>query len=243
VDDSPAPRGSLFIGTSGFAYADWAPLFYPAGLRSDGLLAHYATRLNSVELNNTFYQHPRPERIATWTAATPSEFRFVVKAQRGGSLRAMGEAAGQTVGWLTAPYRLFAERLGAVLFRVPEQVRRDDSRLATLLGAWPADIPLVLEFQHESWHVDEVLGMLRAHSVALCATDLDERDAPDLRLTGEFIYLRLRRTAYTAGELEHWTDRLAPFLAAGTDCYVFLRHDENGLSALRAEEMRRLLRA
>ena len=236
-------HGTLYAGTSGFAYADWAPLFYPAGTRGNALLSEYATRLNAVELNNTFYQHPKPERIAAWLSQTPEEFRFIVKAQRGGSMRAFGEAAAQTVGWLTGPYRLFGERLGAVLFRVPENIHRDVVRLRTMLEAWPADMPLVAEFQHPSWHDDEVYDLLRAHATTLCATDLDDRDLPDLRLTGASIYLRLRRTSYTDAELAQWADRLAAFLDDGIDSYVFLRHDESGASALRAVRLREMLAA
>jgi uncharacterized protein YecE (DUF72 family) len=234
-------KAYLYAGTSGFAYADWAPLFYPAGSRASSLLPAYAARLNAVELNNTFYQHPKPDRIAAWLSQTPSDFRFVVKAQRGGSMRAFGEAAAQTVGWLTAPYRLFGDRLGAVLFRVPENIHRDVTKLRLMLDAWPGDVPLVTEFQHESWHDDDVHGLLREHGAVLCATDLDERDPPDLRLTGDFIYLRLRRASYTEEELGSWAARLRAFLDAGTNCYVFLRHDENGESALRAERLRGLL--
>src|SRR5689334_20980003 len=233
--------GRAFVGTSGFAYADWIPLFYPAGTRSSALLPAYAEQLNTVELNNTFYQHPKPDRIASWLAQTPAEFRFVVKAQRGGSMRAFGEAAAQTVGWLTAPYRLFGQRLGAVLFRVGENIHRDDSKLHSMLDAWPADIPLVAEFQHSSWHNDEIFALLSDHHVTLCATDLDGQDPPDLRLTGNSIYLRLRRESYTDEELRSWADRLSAFLDGDTDCYVFLRHDEHGESALRATRLREML--
>jgi uncharacterized protein YecE (DUF72 family) len=232
--------GRLFSGTSGFAYPDWAPLFYPAGSPPKALLGLYSVRLNAVELNNTFYQQPRPDKVAAWLAATPESFRFVVKAQRGGSMRAFGAAAAQTVEWLTGPYRLFGERLGSVLYRVPEQVARDDARLALLLEAWPADLPLTLEFQHPSWHVDEVHELLRARSATLCATDLDDRPAPDLRLTGKQLYLRLRRSAYAADDIRAWADRLAPFLADGVDCYVFFRHDADGRSALNAEALNAL---
>lgn len=232
-----AARGTLYAGTSGFAYTAWAPLFYPPGLRSNALLAHYSSRLNAVELNNTFYQQPRPERVAAWLAATPEDFRFVVKAQRGGSMRALGEAAPETVEWLTGPYRRFGTRLGCVLYRVPENVRRDDERLQLLLRAWPADMPLSLEFQDPSWHADDVFGLLSAHSVALCATDLDDREPPDLRLTGSFIYLRLRRTAYCDAELDAWGEPIKAFLDEGTDCYVFLRHDDTGRSALTAARL------
>ena len=236
-------RGTLYAGTSGFAYADWAPLFYPAGTRSAELLHAYAERLNAVELNNTFYQHPKQDRITAWLAATPADFRFSVKAQRGGSMRAFGEAAAQTVEWLTAPYRLFGERLGTGLFRVPENIHLDASRLRLMLEARPMDMPLTVEFQHPSWHVDEVFELLRAQAATLCATDLDGRDPPDLRLTGRFLYLRLRRQSYTDDELTRWSDRLQAFLDSGTDCYVFLRHDKHGDSALRAERMLELFRA
>lgn len=233
--------GRLYAGTSGFAYPDWAPLFYPAGARGSALLGLYAARLAAVELNNTFYQQPRPDKVAGWLAATPALFRFVVKAQRGGSMRAFGEAAAQTVEWLTGPYRLFGERLGCVLYRVPEQVRRDDARLTRLLEAWPTDLPLTMEFQHSSWHVDEVFDLLRAHSAALCATDLDDQAAPDLRLTGKHVYLRLRRSSYSPDDIRAWADRLAPFLDDGVDSFVFFRHDADGSSALNAESLSQLL--
>jgi uncharacterized protein YecE (DUF72 family) len=230
-------RGRAYIGTSGFAYPDWSPLFYPAGLRATDLLSHYSGRLPAVELNNTFYQQPKPDKIAAWLAATPADFRFVVKAQRGGSMRAFGEAAAQTVEWLTAPYRLFGERLGGVLYRVPENMHRDDERLRHLLEAWPADMPIVVEMQNPEWQVDEVFELLSSRGATLCATDLDDRDAPDLRLTGRTIYLRLRRSAYSAADLAEWADRLSAFLESGIDCYVFFRHDADGTSALRATEL------
>ena len=236
-------RGRLYVGTSGFSYPGWIGRFYDLGLRSEELLAFYAKRLNAVELNNTFYQQPKPKRIAAWLYATPPDFRFVLNAPRGGSMRAFGTAAAETVAWLTAPYRLFGRRLGAVLFRVPDNVRRDDDRLRALLEAWPDDLPLVAEFQHASWHSDEVYALLAAHGTTLCSTDLDDGDPPDLRLTGRFTYLRLRRMTYTDDELRRWADRLGPFLDAGTDCYDFFRHDEDGASALRALELSRLLTA
>jgi uncharacterized protein YecE (DUF72 family) len=233
----------LYVGTSGFAYPAWSPRFYPAGTRGDALLRTYSERLNAVELNNTFYQQPRPERVTAWLAATPPDFRFVVKAQRGGSMRAFGSAATETVEWLTRPYRLFGERLGAVLFRVPNNVRRSDHQLRALLDAWPHDLPMVAEFQHDSWHVDETYRLLTDHGVALCSTDLDDQPPPDLRLTGRIAYLRLRRTAYTDDDLAVWAGRLSAFLDSGTDCYVFFRHDADGTSAVRALTMQAMLSA
>ncbi len=232
-------RGRLYAGTSGFSYPRWVPAFYPPGTRGDALLRTYSERLPAVELNNTFYQHPTAPKIEAWLAATPVEFRFTVKAQKGGSFRAMRSDPEATVPWLSAPYRWFGERLGSVLYRVPEATRRDDAALAALLGAWPRSIPLTMELQHPSWQDDAVHSLLREHEVVLCATDVEgDPFLPDLRLTGPFLYVRLRRETYSAADLDAWAARLAPFLADGRDAYVFLRHDETGESALRAIDLR-----
>ena len=160
----------------------------------------------------------------------------MVKAQRGASVRALYGDPAESVPWLTATLPEFGERLGAVLFRVPGEAARDDGRLAGLLGAWPATIPVVLEAQHASWHVDETFAALRDAGAVLCSTDLDDHEAPpDIRRTGHFLYLRLRRTAYDEAALDAWARRLVPFLDDGLDAYVLFRHDEDGTSAIHAE--------
>jgi len=228
--------GRVLAGTSGFSYATWAPRFYPAGLRSGALLPHYASRLPACELNNTFYARPKEDRIRAWCAATPDDFRFIVKAQRGASVRSLYGDPTESVPWLTETLPVFGGRLGAVLFRVPGEVQRTDERLTGLLAAWPASIPLVLEAQHPSWQVDETFAALRAAGAVLCTTDLDDQEeTPDIRRTGPFLYLRLRRTAYAEAELDAWARRIVPFLDDGLDGYVLFRHDEDGTSAIHAE--------
>ena len=221
--------GRLYTGTSGFAYPAWAPRFYPTGLKGEGLLRHYAAQLGAVELNNTYYQQPSPAKVDAWLAATPPDFRFTVKAQRSSSFRSLQPDPGESVAWLTEPLRRFGERLGTILFRVPENVRRDDARLAGLLGAWPADLPLAMEFQDPSWHLDEVTSAVRAANAAIVTTEQPDDDAPPtIRRTGPFLYLRLRRHDYAPDELAAWARRLEPFLADGVDAYVFFRHDDAG---------------
>ncbi len=167
--------------------------------------------------------------MAGWRAATPPEFRFSVKAQRGGSWRAMGGDPDPGLPWLTAPYRNFGDRLGTVLFRVPDTTKRDDDRLRAMLRAWPGDLPLTVELHHPSWDADETIALLREYGAVLCATEgPDDPSPPTLRRTGPFLYVRLRRHDYAPNELRAWRDRLEPFLAAGDDVFAFFRHDETG---------------
>jgi uncharacterized protein YecE (DUF72 family) len=224
--------GTLRVGTSGFAYPDWSPRFYPAGLRPADLLAFYGTKLAACELNNTYYQQPTPAKVDAWIGATPPEFRFAVKAQRGGSYRSLLVDPVASVPWLTDPLRRFGDRLGTVLFRVPDGTKRSDERLAAFLTAWPRDLPLTMEFQDPTWHVDEVFAALATAGAAVCATDLpDDPEPPVIRRSGPFLYLRLRRHDYGPAELTAWADRLEPFLTDGLDAFVFFRHDEVGRGA------------
>lgn len=223
------------------------------------MLAAYAAHLPALELNATFRRRPTPSAIAGWLRATPPDFRFAVKAQRGSAFRALSGSPEESVAWLTEPLPAFGERLGAVLFRVPAEVRRDgpwiggdaavaDARLAALLASWPPSIPLVVELQDPSWHVDETLAALRTAGAVLCTTDLppegDEggtgsgAEPPTIRRTGPFLYLRLRRHDYDAAALDAWAARIEPFLAAGDDVYAFFRHDPVGRAAELAMELR-----
>jgi uncharacterized protein YecE (DUF72 family) len=238
VDRPDHHLGILYVGTSGFAYPAWAPRFYPPGTRQAALLGAYASRLNAVELNNTFYRQPTPAAIDSWLTATPESFRFVVKAQRGATWRAFHGDAADSVPWLTTAYAPFRERLRCVLFRVDDTTPRDDAALARLLDAWPVELPLALELRHASWEDDAVHDQLRARGVTLVVADTDAMENPPIiRRTGPLLYVRLRRSSYSASDLDDWAARLAPFLDDGLDVCVFLRHDEDGGSALAAEAL------
>ena len=231
--------GTLRVGTSGFAYPAWAPAFYPAGLRSEDLLRSYAARLTACELNNTFYRQPTESAVRGWLARTPESFRFAVKAQRGGAMRALlGDDQAESVAWLTRPLDRFGERLGSVLYRVPGDIARTEERhdrLARLLDLWPPRFPLTMEFQHGTWHVDETFELLRAHGAVLCATDLDEMDEPPfVRVTGRSSTSACGGRPTRTPISTRWAARIAPFLDAGLDAYAFFRHDETGISPGRA---------
>lgn len=234
------------------------------------MLAAYGRLLPAVELNATFRRRPTRSAIRGWVGAVPPGFRFAVKAQRSSAIRGLFGTPAETVAWLTEPLGEFGDRLGAVLYRIPDEVRRDgpwvdgdeslaDARLRALLAAWPRSIPLVVELQHPTWHVDETFEALREAGAVLCTTELppegdegtawnagaadftDPTEPPTIRRTGPFLYLRLRRHDYSAPELDAWAARIRPFLEAGDDVYAFFRHDAVGRAGELALELRERL--
>jgi len=192
------------------------------------MLAAYSARLSAVELSTTYYRQPSADQAAAWAARTPPAFRFSVKLLRTGALRAYAGDPAETLAWLTAPLAAFEGRLGAALLRIPADRPRDDTRLVTLLAAWPQGVPLALELQSTVWHVDEVFAIAGAAGAVVVCTETDEAPDPPLTVTGPFIYLRLRRERYGTADLDAWAARLEPFLADGRDAFVFFRHDAHG---------------
>lgn len=181
-----------------------------------------------MELSGTYYRHLTDAQALAWASRVPPAFRFAVKLLRGGSLRAFASDPRGTLPWLTAPLGALGGHLGAALFRIPADRPRDDARLDRLLAAWPPSIPLALEVQDASWHVDETHGRLRAAGAVLVVTETDDAPEPPVTVTGPFLYLRLRRSLYGTADLDAWAARLEPFLADGRDAFVFFRHDEHG---------------
>src|SRR5213075_160352 len=72
----------LLAGASGYSFKEWKGNFYPADMKPEGMLAWYAERLPTVEINNTFYQMPKTAVLENWSRATPEGFRFAIKASR-----------------------------------------------------------------------------------------------------------------------------------------------------------------
>jgi len=73
---------SVLAGASGYAYKEWKGVFYPQSIKPEAMLAWYAERLPTVEINNTFYRMPAAAMLENWARATPAGFRFAIKASR-----------------------------------------------------------------------------------------------------------------------------------------------------------------
>ncbi|TMG26808.1 MAG: DUF72 domain-containing protein, partial [Chloroflexi bacterium] len=70
------------IGCSGWSYPHWRRRFYPEKLPAREHFAFYAQHFDTVELNNSFYRQPPPERFTTWRQQAPPGFLFAVKGSR-----------------------------------------------------------------------------------------------------------------------------------------------------------------
>ena len=64
----------IFIGTSGWHYNHWKGPFYPRSTSTEAMLDFYVRHFATVEINNSFYQLPKPETLRSWRDKTPKKF-------------------------------------------------------------------------------------------------------------------------------------------------------------------------
>ncbi len=228
----------LFAGTSGFAYANWKPAFYPKEVAAKKFLEHYARRLNCVEINYTFRHMPSSTTLSNWVEQTHAGFVFAIKAhQRITHILRLKNAAEATEIFLRSidPLRS-ARRLGPVLFQLPPNLKFDLELLETFLPQLPEDLHYAFEFRHESWLRDEVYRLLEQRNVSLCLAESEKLEIPEV-ITADFVYYRLRKPEYTDSDLTTIAERTTTLLSQNKDLYLLFKHEDTPEGALNAEKL------
>ena len=119
----------MYVGTSGWQYADWRGLLYPAGLPSRRWLERYGEAFATVENNNAFYRLPRRETFEDWRARTPEGFVMAVKASRFLTHIKRLKDPEEPVRRLLGVAEGLGDKLGPVLLQLPPTFRADPARL------------------------------------------------------------------------------------------------------------------
>jgi uncharacterized protein YecE (DUF72 family) len=225
----------IYVGCSGWAYPTWKPGFYPGKTSAKKFLEYYASQLNSVEVNYTFRQLPTPAQAETWLQATGPEFRFSFKAPQRithlSRLRNCAEPLARFAESL-APFAA-AGRLGLILFQLPPNFKADVPQLDDFLtGAAATGLRHAFEFRHESWFTPETYAVLERHQAALCAAESDELITPEV-VTAPFACYRLRKGAYSPGDLDAIAGRLRQRSAQG-EVFAYFKHEDEPDGPLRA---------
>jgi uncharacterized protein YecE (DUF72 family) len=226
----------ILAGTSGYAYDAWEGPFYPGGLPAKQRLAFYASKLPAVEINNTFYRMPKPSVLEAWAGQVPRDFRFALKASQRITHHKRLRDAGDETAYLLRTAAVLGERLGAILFQLPPNLRADPDRLDAFLAHVPLGTRAAFEFRHPSWLEDGIVARLRERGCALVAADVDDAEPPALVPSASFGYVRLRRAAYSAEALAEWVARLRAQAAWG-EAFVFLKHEDAGTGPRLAAEL------
>jgi uncharacterized protein YecE (DUF72 family) len=208
------------IGISGWTYGPWRGVFYPPDLAQKRELEYASRKLNSIEINGTFYSLQRPDSFQAWYDATPDDFVFSVKGGRFIThMKKLKDVEVPLANFFASGVLRLNEKLGPILWQFPPGFAFNDERFhdffqllprttadaaklakkhdARLKGrSWTkidADRPIryAVEIRHDSFKDARFIKLLRKYNIALVLADTAGRWPYMEDVTADFIYARL----------------------------------------------------
>jgi uncharacterized protein YecE (DUF72 family) len=219
---------TIRIGISGWVYPDWHGVFYPPDLVQKRELEYASRKLNSIEINGTFYSLQTPTSFGKWAEATPDDFVFTMK---GGKfithIKRLREIDEPLRNYFASGMLRLGPKLGPILWQFPETFKFEPDRMRAFLGKLPRDtveaaalavehtdfikgrawtetdkkrpVRHAFEMRHASWACTEFADMLRDHNAAWVVADTAGKWPYFEEVTADFVYVRLH------GESELYT--------------------------------------
>jgi uncharacterized protein YecE (DUF72 family) len=184
------PEEGLYLGTSGWSYADWEGTLYPEALPSASRLAEYVKRFATVEIDSTFYGTPRRSTVQNWREVAPDGFLFAAKFPKEITHeRNLVGAEAEAQSFLHTMAQL-AERLGPLLLQLPPSFDVEGMGvLEDFLQGLPQGFRYAVEVRHSSWLGSDLPQMLSERGAAL--TLIDYPRMPRMQeATTDFSYIR-----------------------------------------------------
>lgn len=208
------------IGISGWRYAPWRKVFYPAKLAQKRELEYASRVLRSIEINGSFYALQSPSSYRQWYAQTPDNFVFSVKANRYIThIQRLRDIETPLANFFASGLLALKEKLGPILWQFPPSFRFDADSFEHFLNLLPHDsqaasklaqsrdpsmqgreyleidqnLPLrhAVEIRNSSFEDPEFIRLLRKYKVALVIADTAGKWPYKEDVTADFVYLRL----------------------------------------------------
>ncbi len=208
------------VGMAGWRYAPWRGTFYPGDLVQKRELEYASRRVNSIEINGTFYSLQRPKNFAEWYEQTPDDFVFSMKGGRFLThIRRLRDVEQPLASFFAQGLLGLKEKLGPILWQFPPNFAWDVERFEAFFNLLPRDTseaaklakhhdkrlagrsltktdkkrPLrhAVEVRHESFRTPRFIRLLRKHDVALVVADTAGKWPYMEDVTSDFVYARL----------------------------------------------------
>ena len=184
------PETGVYLGTSGWSYADWEGSLYPEALPSASRLAEYVKHFATVEIDSTFYGTPRRSTVQNWREVSPDGFLFAAKFPKQITHdRNLVGAEAEAESFLNTMGEL-GDRLGPLLLQLPPSFDVEGMGvLEDFLKRLPEGFRYAVEVRHRSWLGSDLPEMLRERGAALALIDYPRMPRMQ-EATADFSYIR-----------------------------------------------------
>ncbi len=239
----------IYVGTSGWVYADWRERFYPKGVPARNRLSYYAQRFDTVELNATTYRLPKPDQVQKWCDAVPAHFKYTVKLSRLITHRRdLPERLDTFIeNYFSRAACFEREKLAQILVQFPPYLERDDERLEAFLQKLPPGYRYVIEFRNKTWFAPQVRTLLERRAMAFCVHDYPKMRVPRWVTNEKLAYVRLHGYtglyvgSYPKRVLKRWAGVIEELAAQARDVYVYFNNDTAAAAPHDAQVLKALL--
>lgn len=183
-------------------------------------LERYASSLNAVEINSSFYRPHRPATYARWAASVPEGFRFAVKVPKEITHERRLVDCEQSLASFLDQCGELGDRLGCLLVQLPPSLVYEPALVEGFLGQLRGRFSgqVAIEPRHKTWMAAEPLLIdMQVAQVAAdpprFVVDAEPRGWPGL------VYWRLHGSprVYFSDYPSEWLKALAPALMASAD--------------------------
>lgn len=233
--EQPLP---LYFGCPAWGCKEWVGKIYPPKTPPSKFLYHYSRQFNTIELNTTHYRIPSTQMIQQWKESTPESFRFCPKIPQTISHRRNLMEGQDLVTQFTTAVAGLEQRLGVCFMQLPPHFSVDRAaELIHFLRHFPTEIPLSVEFRHESWfegfpQAEGVFEQMENMGISTVITDVaGRRDVLHQRLTTGTLVLRLVGNNLHPSDfprVDGWLAKLQSWKAQGLQqAYLFLHEPDD----------------
>lgn len=216
-----AHEPDIRIGISGWTYGPWRNgAFFPEKWPHKRELEYASRKVNSIEINGTFYSLQKPASFERWRNETRDGFVFSVKGPRFIThIKRLKDVETPLANFYASGVLALGEKLGPFLWQLPpsfhynQQILRDfinllprdlsqasalsrkhdhrvDGRLLTETKA-VGQLRHAFEVRHESFCDEEFIRLLRESDVGLVIADTAGKWPFIEDVTSDFVYIRL----------------------------------------------------
>jgi uncharacterized protein YecE (DUF72 family) len=211
---------TIRIGISGWRYTPWRGVFYPENLPQRRELWYASRKMQTIEINGSFYSLQRPEYFQQWHDDTPEDFVFAVKGPRFIThMKKLRDVETPLANFLASGVFNLRRKLGPVLWQLPPNLRYDCERMERFLDLLPHDTQSALEtarkrdyrlkgrarlaidanrpmrhaveIRHDSFLDPSFIDLLRERNIALVVAETAGHYPLVHDVTADFVYVRL----------------------------------------------------
>ena len=204
-----SPEPGLYLGTSGWSYADWNGSLYPEGLAAGARLAEYAKHYATVEIDSTFYGTPRRATVQKWREVVPSGFLFAAKFPQEITHEKTLVGCKEPAENFVRTMEELGDRRGPLLLQLPPSFTVEGmDALERFLDGLPKGFRYAVEVRHRSWVGSDLPALLREHRAALTLVDYPRMPRME-EATADFAYVRWlgNRREFPSGHTHPKKDR------------------------------------